>query len=506
MKLEKKLYTHFGYQQFRPGQKEVIESLMNHENVLAMLPTGTGKSICFQLPALLLSGTAIVVSPLLSLMEDQVQQLKSQGIKKVAAINSFLSLSERRAVIDQLKQYKMIYISPESLMSNHIIAALSSIKVSLFVIDEAHCISQWGHDFRTDYLKLGEVWEKLGKPTCLAITATATKEVQRDIVTQLGMSQFTPYIYSVHRPNIALQIEKYNDVDKKIYNLVKYVKTLKGPALIYVSSRAWAENITIHLQNEGIQNVAYYHGGLENEDRLLIQQQFINGQLDIICCTNAFGMGINKSNVRYVIHFHFPQHMEAYLQEIGRAGRDGERSLALLLYCEDDRFLPLSLIEHELPSKEQLQGVKRYLEMMESSRLLLTNDDELYIQAQMGLTEGAWRFLLFHLQELNVIHLGNVNQQLISQAFVVIERKVAARLEEKVKKVQEMVDFINSKSCRRMDYLSYFDEKLKNQPDNCCDQCGLSIEKYMKSNHDPSSDLLKLLPWQQELKKIFHQK
>ncbi|WP_078428528.1 RecQ family ATP-dependent DNA helicase [Alkalihalobacterium alkalinitrilicum] len=506
MKLEKELYKIFGYKIFRPGQKEVIESLMNGDNVLAMLPTGTGKSICFQLPALLLQGTAIVVSPLLSLMEDQVQQLRSQGIKKVAAINSFLTFHEKKMIVNQLERYDIVYISPESLMSNTIIGALSSIQISLFVIDEAHCISQWGHDFRTDYLKLGELWERLNQPPCLAITATATKEVQRDIVQQLRLPDVTTHVYSVHRPNIALQIENYSDIDEKIINLIKWVKKLKGPGLIYFSSRVWAENMAARLQNEGIHNVAFYHGGLDNEDRLLIQQQFINGQLDIVCCTNAFGMGINKNNVRYVIHFHFPQHMEAYIQEIGRAGRDGENSFALLMYCDEDRFLPLSLIEHELPSRKQLDGVKKYLEMLAVSNLLFTNDDVINIQAQMGLSEGALRFLLFHLEEQKVIDQSHIKKQAISNTINSIKQIIENRLNKKINKIHEMVDFINSETCRRMYYLTYFDEKLLEKPESCCDQCGLSIESYMNDNIHQSNQLQKLLPWEQELMQIFHQK
>ncbi|WP_216831660.1 RecQ family ATP-dependent DNA helicase [Alkalihalobacterium elongatum] len=505
MELEKALYEHFGYRSFRPGQEEVIQSVLSNENVLAMLPTGTGKSICFQLPALLLPGTAIVVSPLLSLMEDQVQQLKSQGIKKVAAINSFLTIYERRKVIEELDSYDIVYISPESLMSEKVIEALSSISVSLFVIDEAHCISQWGHDFRTDYLKLGELWEQLGQPTCLAITATATKEVQKDIIKQLRLQHVTSHIFSVHRPNIALQIEKYDDVDEKLSELLNWVKILKGPGLIYVSSRIWAENIAARLQNEGINKVAFYHGGLENDDRLLIQQQFINDQLDIICCTNAFGMGINKNNVRFVIHFHFPQHMEAYLQEIGRAGRDGKNSLALLLYCENDRHLPLSLIESELPHARQLYAVKNYLEMLESSGLLFTSNDVIQIQAQIGLTEGAWRFLYFHLERHSVINNGNIDKPALLHAMKFIEHLIEVRLNEKVQKVEGMIDYINSDSCRRIHYLSYFEEKLHDKPEHCCDHCGLSLESYRISEKKQSKNQTEFLPWQDELKQIFHQ-
>lgn len=221
MKLEQVLQKHFGYSTFREGQKGIIEDVIKGQDVLAMLPTGAGKSICFQLPAFLFEGATIVVSPLLSLMEDQVQQLKTRGYKRVVALNRFLSLEERKAVLRNIKEYKIIYVSPEILQSQEVAFFLRQCEVSLFVVDEAHCISQWGQEFRTDYLKLPEVRKTLGNPPCLAITATATKDVQADIVKYLNLNNYKHHIYSVDRKNISMMIEKLASHEEKVDRLKK---------------------------------------------------------------------------------------------------------------------------------------------------------------------------------------------------------------------------------------------------------------------------------------------
>ncbi|UOE92391.1 ATP-dependent DNA helicase RecQ [Alkalihalobacillus sp. LMS39] len=500
MSLETQLQFYFGYRSFREGQKEIIETIMDKQDLLAVLPTGTGKSICYQLPALLLEGTAIVVSPLLSLMEDQVQQLHSIGIKKVAALNSFLSWEERQFVLKRIHQYKLLYVSPEILQSHFVLEKLKMIPISMFVVDEAHCISQWGHEFRTDYLKLKEVRKQVGQPPCLALTATATKEIQQDIIEHLHLHNEKKIIHSVDRKNIALHVEQCDSAIGKVERLTEFVNGLQGPGMVYFSSRQLAEKMAEHLQQNGNQRITYYHGGLRSEDRILIQQQFMNGQLDVVCCTSAFGMGINKQDVRYVIHFHFPGQMEAYLQEIGRAGRDQKQSLAILLYTNDDWHVPVSLIEQELPSNKQIEQVTALL----ANTTVITPETERHIQQMAAIHENIWRYVKYQLEKDHILlRDGKVNKHIHFDSFgeklkkIVEERKTA-----KMKKINEMERWVLQQDCRRKAYLRYFDEILNEKPEQCCDKCGLSLHLYEKIRKEENE---KENTWRQDLMEIFHQ-
>lgn len=493
------LYDKFKLSSFREGQKEIITDVLNNQNVLAMLPTGSGKSLCYQLPAYILSGMTIVVSPLLSLMEDQVQQLKSQGLKEVVALNSFLNPKERERAFEHLHKQKIVYVSPEILQSKSLLRRLKKCEISLFVVDEAHCISQWGHEFRTDYLKLVEVRRELGDPPCLAITATATKEVQRDIVKMLELENYKAHLYSVDRPNIAIVIKKVAPfIDEKIEELVTLINNLKGPGIIYASTRNWTQELVSILISKGIDNIAYYHGGMNSEDRLLIQQQFINNELQLICCTSAFGMGINKPNIRYVIHFHFPLQLESYLQEIGRAGRDGENSIAITLYNEEESALQLSLLTRELPSQSQLKDVIQFLKRRENMECF--NDYD--IMEATGVTEIMWRFIRFHLEELGV--LKEHNYYLIKDDHFIettIMNKVFKRIEYKKKKFVQFQQWLKETSkCRRELVLKEFEERLIKKPVNCCDVCSFVLENYfsMEMINKKSN-----LSWQEELDQIF---
>ncbi|WP_100372660.1 RecQ family ATP-dependent DNA helicase [Bacillus sp. FJAT-45037] len=498
MQLLDELKKWFGYSSFRPGQKEIVEAVVKGEDVLAVLPTGTGKSICYQLPGLILPGVTIIVSPLLSLMEDQVQQLRSEGIKSVVAVNSFMSYQERQSVVNHLHEYKLIYTSPEMLQSEFFRSKLKTLQVSLFVVDEAHCISQWGHEFRSDYLRLASVRKQLGHPPCLAITATATTTVQKDICHYLNMVDVKRYIHSVNRPNIALQVETYVTTDEKLERLLELIESLEGPGMVYFSSRMWSESVARKLMQKGISDVNFYHGGMTTEDRLLIQQQFMQGELNIICCTSAFGMGINKNNIRYVIHFHYPTQMESYVQEIGRAGRDGEDSLAIVLFSEEDRGLAKLLSVREQLTPDQVRTILERLQRESELSEKMVSE----ICAQAGCSEVVWRNMLFALEELDVIESGRIKRFSVD---AITERLAHGFTQYKISKQKQLTAFehwLQLRTCRRSGMLQYFNESPQKNDHKCCDRCRFELDDYRKTNTQSAKQEL-VLHWEQELKKRF---
>ncbi|HEY4552718.1 MAG TPA: ATP-dependent DNA helicase RecQ [Bacillaceae bacterium] len=466
MNVRAALKTYFGFSAFRPGQKEVVEMVLQGRDTLAMLPTGTGKSLCYQLPGYLKAGTVLVVSPLLSLMQDQVEQLRAMGEKRAVALNSFLSPPERERVLKNLGAYRFIYISPEMLGSDYVLSRLKRASISLFVIDEAHCISQWGHDFRPDYLNLGHVRGELGHPPALALTATAAAEVRLDIIRFLGLSNPAEVIHSVDRPNIYMRVEHLGSHREKIDRMIYLAARLKGPGIIYFSSKRLAEEMAEELAAAKIGEIAPYHGGMDQEQRILIQQQFLYGQLDIVCATSAFGMGINKEDVRFIIHFHMPSQIESYMQEIGRAGRDGNPSAAVLLYAPGDEYLPLQLFDYELPDERQIAA---YCQMGAETL------DQGEMEA-LGLSKTQWRFLDFYRSRLPEANWVNEVNGLRNK-----------RVGHKKKKLHEFSDWMNGKGCRRETLLSLFDEIQIEKPVHCCDACGGGLDIFMEKKKHSSS-------------------
>ncbi|WP_066047506.1 RecQ family ATP-dependent DNA helicase [Robertmurraya korlensis] len=482
MTLENKLKTHFGYDHFKKGQREIIEALTLGKNVLAMLPTGTGKSLCYQLPAYLMDGVVVVVTPLLSLMQDQVEQMMARGEKRVVAINSFLERGERASVFGRLHTYKFIYISPEMLMSDFVVSHLNKLTISLFVVDEAHCISQWGYDFRPDYLKLGDIRESLGSPQTIALTATADQEVRSDIAQTLKLNEWDEFVSSVDRPNIKMVVDFVQDARDKLDKLLEWVFFLQGPGIIYFSSKKLAEEVAIMLRDSGLPRAMAYHGGLDQESRILIQQQFIKGQLDVICATSAFGMGINKENVRFVIHFHMPLQLESYLQEIGRAGRDGENSISILLYSPHDEQLPYQLAEGELPTQYQINWLFQHF----GDRLLYEWEEmEESIKHIGGFSDTSWRLTKDFLRSLN----NSMDLKVEEERFL---QYIDNRKKHKRNKIVDMLNWIQSKECKRKGILSYFGEVKQNTVEDCCHVCGIAYDQYNKK----SSEVVEVTPFQ----------
>ncbi|MDG1479115.1 MAG: ATP-dependent DNA helicase [Myxococcota bacterium] len=360
MNLEQILQQRFGHPGFRPGQQEVIEHISSGSDALVVMPTGAGKSLCYQLPALARGGTTLVVSPLLSLMKDQVDGLVAQGIK-ATFINSSISTGERRMRIDQVQQglWEMVYVAPER-FTPRFIASMKNVNLRLLAIDEAHCLSQWGHDFRPDYLRLGRVRRELGNIATVALTATATPRVQADILDTLGIPEAERFITGFDRENLHLEvIDTPKEADKKdaLADLVRDSAAQKGgPTLIYCATRKNVEKVKWALVEKGIA-AAMYHGGMEHEDRIRIQDGFMNDKYPIVVATNAFGMGVDKRNVRTVIHWEMPGTVEAYYQEIGRAGRDNKPSRIVLFFRGSDRRTQEFFIRMSHPSAENIHRI-----------------------------------------------------------------------------------------------------------------------------------------------------
>ena len=367
MNIFEALRTYYGYSTFRQNQQEIIEHVMQGKDALVLMPTGGGKSICYQIPALTMSGTAMVISPLISLMKDQVETLRANGIE-AEALNSgndpaVDTVIRRKCISGSMK---LLYISPEKLMSE-IGYLLSHIKISLFAIDEAHCISQWGHDFRPEYTQLGILREKFPHVPIMALTATADKITRGDILKQLNITGAQEFISSFDRPNLSLSVKRGYKAAEKMHFILNFIKARPMEAgIIYCLSRKNTEKVASDLQKKGI-NAAPYHAGLSTFERNQTQERFKNDQLSVVCATIAFGMGIDKSNVRWVIHYNMPKSIESFYQEIGRAGRDGAPADTVLFYSLADI---VQLAEFARQSGQQdvnMDKLRRMQEYAESS-------------------------------------------------------------------------------------------------------------------------------------------
>ena len=351
------LQKHFGFSGFLEGQAEVIDSVLAGENAVVVMPTGGGKSLCYQLPAMMLDGVTLVVSPLIALMKDQVDALAARDIP-TTFINSSLGYAETNKRLSEIRRgvHALVYVAPERFRSVAFMEAIAGVKVRLFAVDEAHCISHWGHDFRPDYLRLKEAVERLGHPQIIALTATATQKVRADISEQLGLTNPRFLVAGFDRPNLALRVIHVSTEKEKLETLKRVMTTPAGTGIVYAATRKSVEQITAKLKMAGL-SVEPYHGGMGETERTRAQDSFMKGRVQAIVATNAFGMGIDKRDIRFVVHYHLPGSIEAYYQEVGRAGRDGLPADCLLLFNYADTRTQQFFIEGNHPPPELIRRV-----------------------------------------------------------------------------------------------------------------------------------------------------
>jgi RecQ family ATP-dependent DNA helicase len=399
------LREHFGFEAFREGQREVIDAILAGHDTVVVMPTGGGKSLCFQLPALMNEGATIVVSPLIALMKDQVDALHARNLP-ATFINSSVDFEEQKARIAGIRQgrYKLVYVAPERFRSAHFVEALKSVNVSLFAVDEAHCVSTWGHDFRPDFLRLKTAIEEIGRPQVVALTATATPHVRADIIEQLALREPRAFVSGFDRPNLSIRVVHTQKEREKIAHVKSLAaKADGGSGIIYSSTRKSVEQVARRLKDAGLSVVAY-HAGMEEAERTRAQDDFMSGRVQMIVATNAFGMGIDKADIRFVIHYHLPGSIEAYYQEIGRAGRDGLPSECVLLFNYADKRTQDFFIEGSYPPPELIAKVYEALVATRQSHIELSTR-EIAVRASIR-NEMAVQSALIILEKAGHIERG----------------------------------------------------------------------------------------------------
>ena len=483
-RLEKSLHELFGFRSFHPGQLDVVTRAMQGQDTLAILATGAGKSLCYQLPALLLEGTSIVVSPLIALMKDQLDMLSERGFKNVVALNSSLTEDQETAARARIArgEIKIVYVTPEKLEDEAFLEILKSIRIPLFVVDEAHCISAWGHDFRPAYLALGQVITLLGKPTVLALTATATPAVREDILLQLGIPDTKTVVKGFDRPNLRYEVQRADNEPAKLKALKElFTRGLEGTGIIYTATIKNALEVQKFLHDHLDLPAAVYHSKLQKNDRISVQELFMGEAIRAVVATNAFGLGIDKPNIRFVIHYDLPGSVEAYTQEAGRAGRDRETSRCILLYRMSDTRVQNYFLTGKYPDIEDVQKVFGTLEYFGGQDDGVSLADLRKI-SQLPLTK--LKVVLALLKKAGFIEMrarsryGLTPDALKNRELVLNLTNYDTKKSYDQSKLAMMLQYAENRSCRRRFILNYFGEDYERDSCGACDNC-LRAEKTL---------------------------